>query len=601
MKRRQFLHLGAAAGAAGATGLAGAVPAAATPPAFTAAAPAAPLAAGPPTITPADLRFPAVSRPLRYGGAAEAGLVPAQVHRIADEAEAFTRPSPGRPAPSFPGFVLLAVRDGIVVSHEARGHALRYASWDEERDTPVELPPEQWVPMAEDTLFDLASVTKLFTSTVAVQLAEQGVLDLDAPAARYLPEFAAADRAKAAITVRHLLVHRSGLVPWLNLYALPDDAARMDAVYTSTLQRPPGTGYAYSDLNMITLAALMERATGTALDALIADRVTGPLGLRDTRFNPPAAEHHRVAATEYQPWTGRGMVRGTVHDENAWSFGGVAGHAGLFSSGYDMAVFAQMLADGGRYGRTRVLSEDSVRAVLTDHHASGRGLGWQVNQRWYMDALTTPVTAGHTGYTGTSVTVDPVTRMVFVLLTNRVHPTRARGTNSAYRRRPTRALAHALPIRPTTGRTAWRAHPAEGTTATLTAPLACPPGTTARTAFHLWYDTEPDYDTGTFAASSDGGATWTPVPLTLEADGHRWRTDGTFHGYSGRRWLDASATLPPSTTHIRWAYFVDGGYAGRGVHVDRLRVTAGRRLLFDDTRPADAARLRADSWSRSRA
>ncbi|GAA4678961.1 serine hydrolase domain-containing protein [Streptomyces chumphonensis] len=605
MKRRQFLY---GVGAAGAAGALGAAPAHARRPA-THPAPR-PLGSAP-TVTPADIRFPSVSRPLRYGTPRQVGLLPDHVARITTEAESFLTPGPGRPTPSFPGCTLIAVRDGVIVAHEARGHALRYAGWDDRRGEPVELPPDRWVPMAKDTLFDMASVTKLFTSTVAAQLAEQGVIDLDAPVARYLPPFAASDPAKAAVTVRQLLVHRSGLVPWLNLYALPDDpdgdnATRMAAIYTSALQRPPGTGYAYSDLNMITLAVLMEEVTGSPLDALVADRITGPLGLRDTLFNPPPALHDRVAATEDQPWTGRGMIRGSVHDENAWALGGVAGHAGLFSTARDMAVFAQTLADGGRYGRTRLMSEDTVRAVLTDHNAdigaSPRGLGWQVDQRFYMDALTTPVTAGHTGYTGTSVTVDPLQRMVFVLLTNRVHPTRERGTDSVYRRRPTRAFARAVPVRPTSGRTAWRAHPAGGDAAHLTAPLRPHPGRASAT-FDLWYDTEPRYDVGTFAASTDDGASFSPVPLTLRtraADAHRWSTDGTFHGYSGRRWLTASAELPPGTTHVRWSYAVDGGYEGRGVHVDRLRVTSGGRPVFDDTRPADAARLHADGWSPTR-
>jgi CubicO group peptidase (beta-lactamase class C family) len=134
------------------------------------------------------------------------------------------------------------------------------------------------------------------------------------------------------------------------------------------------------------------------------------------------------------------MIRGTVHDENAWAFGGVAGHAGIFSTTTDMAIFAQALVDGGQYATTRILSEATVRAIL-----SPDGLGWQVNQPSYMDALGTPVTIGHTGYTGTSITVNPVSRMTLILLTNRVHPTRDRLTDSAYRRRPARAFARALP------------------------------------------------------------------------------------------------------------------------------------------------------------
>ncbi|WP_063784463.1 serine hydrolase domain-containing protein [Streptomyces sp. SBT349] len=596
MRRRRLLQgLTAAAGAPLLS--AAAAPAAAGP----ARSPA--WRQGPPTLTPADLRFPAVSRPLRRGRPGEAGLIAEHVERIADEAEVFLTPGPGRPAPSFPGFTLIAVRDGVIVSHEARGHAVRYASWDEAGGAPVELPADQWVPMAEDTVFDLASVSKLFTATVAAQLAEQGALDLDAPVVRYLPEFAGTDPAKAPITVRQLLVHRSGLVSWVNLWSLPDNEARLAAIWSSALTRPPGAGYEYSDLNLITLATVMERVTGAPLDALVAERVTGPLGLTDTMYNPPESLLPRVAATEYQPATGRGMIRGSVHDENAWAFGGVAGHAGLFSTAADLAVFCQLLADGGQYDGTRVLSEDTVRAVLTDHNAdigaSPRGLGWQVDQRSYMDALCSPVTAGHTGYTGTCVTVDPVERTVLVMLTNRVHPTRSWGTDSVYRRMPARAFARALPVRPVSGATAWFAGTADAATATLTAPLSGLDRAGLAT-FRLWYDTEPAHDMGAFEASADGGGTWRPVPLGLRAGQWRWDTDGSFTGWSGRRWLHATAALPAGTTHIRWSYRTDRDYQGRGVHLDAIRVTRGPRVVFDDSRPRDAARLAAEGWSRGR-
>lgn len=598
--RRGFLHGAGALGAAGLVATLGTAAPAAAAPRTGPAARTAPT--GPPVLTPGDIRFPSHARRLRYGRPGQVGLLPEHIARITEEAEAFLSPGPGRPAPSFPGCVLLAARDGVIVSHQAMGHALKYASWDEEREEAVELPREQWVPMARDTLFDLASITKLFTSTVAVRLAERRVITLDAPVARYLPEFAAEDEAKSAVTVRQLLVHQSGMVAWLDLYALPDNPARLAAIYASPLEYEPGTGYAYSDLNMITLGVLMERMTGKSLDALVAEHVTGPLGLRDTRFNPPPEEHHRVAATEYQPWTERGMVRGTVHDENAYALGGVAGHAGLFSTAHDLAVFGQMLANGGRYGRTRLLSEKSVRAVLTDHSAplgeSPRGLGWQVDQRFYMDALTTPVTAGHTGYTGTSLVVDPVWRTVFVLLSNRVHPTRDRGADSLYRRLPARAFARAVPVRPVTGRTAWRAAPSADSTATLTASLP-PLRDPAQARFRLWYDTEPELDTGAFEASEDGGDTWSPVPLALRGERHHWRVDGGFHGWSGRQWLTATAHLEPATTHVRWSYTVDGDNEGRGLYVDALRVSAAGRVVFDEDRPKDAARLTADGWAPS--
>ncbi|MGP4111538.1 serine hydrolase [Streptomyces sp. 4N509B] len=596
IRRRRFLH-----GLPGVAGLA--VTLSAASPAVAGSAlgrGGAAAASGPPTVTPRDIRFPARSRPLRVGSPGEAGLLPGHVARIADEVAAF---------PHLSGFALVAVRDGVIVAHEARGHAVRYASWDEETSTAVELPPEEWVEATTDTVFDMASVTKLFTATVAVQLHEQGVLSLDEPVVAYLPEFAATDPAKAAVTVRQLLIHRSGLPSWLNLHdpSLPDNAARLAAVYAAPLAREPGSGYEYSDLGLITLGVLLERVTGRPLDALVADRVTGPLGMRDTLFNPPPELLPRVAATEYQPWTGRGMVRGGVHDENAWALGGVAGHAGIFSTTSDMAVFAQTLCDGGQYAGTRLLTEETVREVLTDHNAdigaSPRGLGWQVNQRSYMDALCSPVTAGHTGYTGTSVTVDPVSRVVLVLLTNRVHPTRQRGTDSVYRRRPSRALARAVPVRPAVGRTAWYAGQADAATARLTVPLGPSLAATGtRATFRLWYDTEAEYDVGVLEASTDEGGGWRPVPFELRTGGshageHRWESPGTFHGYAGRRWLHATVPeLPAGTTRLRFTYTTDADYQGRGVYVDALRVYAGDRLLFASERPGDASRVVAEGW-----
>src|SRR5690606_11221219 len=142
----------------------------------------------------------------------------------------------------------------------------------------------------------------------------------------------------------------------------------------------------YSDINMMMLQRVIETVTGEPLDDVVRERVTAPLRLRDTVYNPPASLRSRIAATEYQPWTDRGIVRGTVHDENAYCLGGVAGHAGVFSTARDLAVIAQTILDGGRYGRTRILSEQSVRSLLTNFTTAfpgdDHGLGFELNQRW---------------------------------------------------------------------------------------------------------------------------------------------------------------------------------------------------------------------------
>ncbi|NEE03245.1 serine hydrolase domain-containing protein [Phytoactinopolyspora halotolerans] len=560
-------------------------------------------AGGPPTVTGADLRFTDPSTTLRPGTAREAGLVEEFVDRIVPAAAAYMEPGgPSGENPSYPGFALLAARDGVVVADDAQGYAVRYASWDDENGTAVELPQDQWVPMQRDTIFDMASITKLFTSVVVVQMAERGELQLDAPVAEYLPEFAHTDPDKADIVVQQLLTHTSGMTAWLNLYSLPDDEARMQAIYSEPLRRTPGSGYEYSDLNLITLGKVVERITDDPLDEAVAERITEPLGMTDTMFNPPESLLHRIAATEYQPWTDRGLIRGTVHDENAWSFGGVAGHAGIFSTVSDLAVFGQMILNGGRYGDARILSEDSVRAMLTNLNAglggsAARGLGWQLDQRWYMDAMTSPVTTGHTGYTGTSLVVDPLSDSVLVLHTNRVHPTRNWGTVSSYRRAPARELARAVPVDPAVGRDAWFSGQQDAATVTLTAPLTSA-AHGGRLTFHLWYDTEAT-DVGRLLASTDDGASWEPVPMELRTQDHRWSSDGTFSGFAGRQWLTAHATLPDGTTHVRWSYASDSIYQGRGVYVDGVRVVDRSGVRFNGERPADAQRFVADGWTQA--
>ncbi|THV32878.1 serine hydrolase domain-containing protein [Glycomyces buryatensis] len=396
-------------------------------------------------VGPEDVVFRSTPRRLRYGASFLADMDVEQVELITGDTAAYMT----GPAPSMPGFVVLAARDGIVVKHEAAGHRVRYAGWDDKHGEPIELLREQWEPMTVDTVFDLASLSKLFTATVTGAMIDTGEIDLAARVVDYLPEFDSMDPEKTPITLGQLLSHTSGMIAFNHVYDLADNRARMDAIFAEPLRRAPGTGYEYSDLNLIVLGKTLERVSGKGLDRLVADLVTGPLDMRDTGYNPPPQLRSRCAATEYQPWTGRGMIRGQVHDENAWSFGGVAGHAGVFSTAWDLAVFGQMILNGGRYGGARVLSETTTRLVFTNQNAdldpsAARGLGWQLDQSWYMDELSSPVTVGHTGFTGTSIVLNPVTSIVSVLLANRVHPTRDWGTDSAYRRAANRRIARAV-------------------------------------------------------------------------------------------------------------------------------------------------------------
>jgi CubicO group peptidase (beta-lactamase class C family) len=305
----------------------------------------------------------------------------------------------------------------VIAVEEATGWAVRYAAYARETDAGVELPRTARVPMTVDTPFDLASLTKLFTSVAAVQQLERGTLGIDARVAAYLPDFTAA--AEYGLTVRHLLTHTSGLRPELPLYDCPDAAARRTLLRAEEPVTAPGGAYAYSDLNMLLLQHVLERITRRPLDTLVRDGITRPLGMAATGFGPvPDA-----AATEDQrrPWAkaDRGMLRGEVHDENAWALGGVAGHAGLFSTAGDLAVFCRTLLAGGSYGTARILGPDYVELLLAPP-----GLGFALDEPRFMGELAGHGAAGHTGFTGTSLVLDPETDTFLVLLANTVHPRR---------------------------------------------------------------------------------------------------------------------------------------------------------------------------------
>lgn len=569
-----------------------------------------PFAAGPASATRAATGPGRDSRPptLRRGTPERAGLLAGHLRQLVADAERFLAPSPRHPW--YAGAVLLAGRGGTVALHQPIGMAVRYSAYDESTDTGVEFPPEEQIPMTRDTVFDLASVSKLFTAILAVQQIERGALELASPAAAYLPEFAAA--GKQDITVRQLLTHTSGLRSWLPLHAEATHEARLRRLWNEAPLHPPGSTYLYSDLNLITLQLILERLTGRTLDVLLHDEITGPLGLRRTRFNPPAAWKPRIAATEdaRKPWSGleRGLVWGEVHDENAYAFGGVAGHAGVFSCAWDLAVLGRTLLNGGSYGRTRVLRPESVELMFTDfntaHPGDEHGLGFELYQHWYMGAMATPRTAGHTGFTGTSLVLDPTTDSFLVVLGNSVHPVRGWRSGSAPRATAANHLARAVPVRPPRAAAAWYGGMAHGTDATLTLPALTPTGERALLRGDLWWDTEPRADAVLLEASTDDGATWSPVPFRTERPGApaREHPEGSASGFSHRAWHRVSAPLGPwrgASVLLRWRCTTDSASVGRGVYVTGLRVDDGRRRLFDEQRPRDAARLLVRGWTRS--
>ncbi|SEH98055.1 CubicO group peptidase, beta-lactamase class C family [Halobacillus karajensis] len=447
-----------------------------------------------------------------------------------------------------PGAVAYVARRGHIVKQQAYGYALKYK---DDNFTESENP----IPMKEDTIFDLASISKIFTTTAAMILYEDGKFKLNDPVAKHIPEFAA--NGKEDVTIEQLMTHTSGFKPWIPLYTVEGDRNdRLQHVFQHPLENEPGSTYTYSDLNMITLGALVERLSGMRLDEFVKQEITAPLHMNDTMYNPDDHLKHRIAATEEQPWANRGLVWGEVHDESAWSLDGVAGHAGVFSTASDLAKLAHMFLMDGEYGNKRILKPETVQ-LLTENRipefpGDNHGLGWELHQGWYMDALSSPGTYGHTGYTGTSIVVNPANDTIAILLTNRVHPTRETVSTSPTRREFARKVADAIPVQMDKKAEPWHAGYGDHEEKHLIAEIE--PGD-ASLSFNTWHEMEDSYDLGELQVSKDG-ETWT----TLE----------TYTGDSNG-WVSKNVPLPSDTTHIRFTYKTDGSVNSRGWYVDQLK------------------------------
>ncbi len=313
---------------------------------------------------------------------------------------------------AFPGAVVLVARKGKIALEKA------YGKFTYQPDAPV---------MKTNAIFDLASVTKVVaTTTAAMILFDRGEIALDDPVVQYIPQFTGGLRD--SITIRHLLTHSSGLPPFKRFflqYTSPEEI--WQAIYETEITFPPGTKTVYSDIGMILLGKIIEMVSGKPLDEFCRQEIFTPLGMQDTFFNPPDSLKYRIVPTEIDPWRGR-LVHGEVHDENAYALGGVAGHAGLFSTAKDLAIFLQMLLNGGMYDTVRLIKEQTVRLFTRRQNlvpGSSRALGWDTpSQPSSSGHYFSPESFGHTGFTGTSVWVDPNRKLLVVFLTNRVHPTR---------------------------------------------------------------------------------------------------------------------------------------------------------------------------------
>ena len=341
-----------------------------------------------------------------------------------------------------PGAVLIIGHDGQVVYRKAYGSRA--------------IEPRREA-MTLDTVFDCASLTKVLATTPAIlQLWEQGKFRMNDPVAKYLPEFG--QNGKQDITLRQLLVHYSGLAPDLDLtksWEGKEMAYRI--AFEAPPERAPGAAFSYSDINFVVLGALVERLSGESLDQYAAKHIFGPLGMKQTRFLPPPSWLARIVPTEEDE--NHHLLRGVVHDPTARRMGGVAGHAGVFSTADDLALFAQALLDGGRGVLTSATIAKMTAPQQPVNGTALRGFGWDIDSPLSSNrGELLPVGGyGHTGFTGTSLWIDPSTKTYIVLLTNAVHmnavhinvlPTKEKGSAVSLRTKVATAVAAALALDP---------------------------------------------------------------------------------------------------------------------------------------------------------
>ena len=320
------------------------------------------------------------------------------------------------------GVEAMALVENKIVYHEAFGFTQKT--------------PEQ-VRLRRDALYDLASLTKVVVTTPSVMiLVDRGRIDLDSPVKEYIPEFDGDGRDQ--VTVRHLLTHTSGLGNLGKIYL--DHSGKeeyLEVICKVELKHSPGEDRIYSDLGMILAGFVVERVSGQPLDRFAEENIFRPLRMTHTFFNPPLAKRWRCAATELCLWRKR-VMRGEVHDENAFAMGGVAGHAGLFSSAGDLAIFCRMMLSHGTYNGKQILKDATVDQMLEPQSIPGyeyQGLGWQLQEERGQKTgfLLSEKSYGHTGFTGTSICLDPENDAAVILLGNAVHPRREGAQRIEYR------------------------------------------------------------------------------------------------------------------------------------------------------------------------
>ncbi len=318
---------------------------------------------------------------------------------------------------AFPGAVLLISKDGHTIYQKAYGH---YTYND---SSPL---------MKISTIFDLASVSKVISTTTCTMICyDRGLFKLDDKVSKYIPAFG--HNGKENVTIRNLLVHDSGLRPDIKSYKAYENSPHpeqdiLNEIYSDTLIYPIGTKMVYSDLNMITMAKIIEKITGKTLDKFADEEVFKPLGMNHTMYNPPASIKDSIAPTETDNYFRNRQLQGEVHDETSFLMGGVAGHAGLFSNVNDLAKFLKMLLNKGSLNGKQLIKPETVNLFIKQQSdLSSRALGWDTKStEGYSSAgkYFSPLSYGHTGFTGTSVWTDPTRKLIVIFLTNRVYPTR---------------------------------------------------------------------------------------------------------------------------------------------------------------------------------
>ena len=344
---------------------------------------------------------PAVPRPLPVVTWAAAGL---EGRLLVDTLGSLLRRAAADSA--FPGAIAVVGRRAGVLARVAVGRI----DWDSSAFVPD-----------DRTIWDMASLTKVVGMTSAVmQLVERGVVDLDAPVQRYLPEWTGLGRS--GVTLRHLITHTSGLPAFRRYDTLTTNADSITALLLAEpLDTVPGVRVVYSDIGAYLAGRVVERVSGQSLDRYVEEHIFRPLDMRDTRYRPPPELLARIAPTEID--TIRGKIRGTVHDPRAFYLGGVSAHAGLFSSAHDLTRFARMYLNGGALDGTRVFRQETID-LFTARQVADRALGWQKPSGTNSaGSLMSEQAFGHTGFTGTSIWIDPAQDVFIILLSNRVNPT----------------------------------------------------------------------------------------------------------------------------------------------------------------------------------